>query len=57
MGRLMVRKRNCEILKEIVKLMILFTDTIVLANYAEYFILATFFWLLVNCMNNCIHAW
>ncbi|XP_053685817.1 probable G-protein coupled receptor Mth-like 14 [Sabethes cyaneus] len=32
-------------------------DTIVLANYAEYFILATFFWLLVNCMNNCIHAW
>lgn len=32
-------------------------DTIVMANYAEYFILATFFWLLVNCMNNCIHAW
>ncbi|KAL1397213.1 hypothetical protein pipiens_009925 [Culex pipiens pipiens] len=32
-------------------------DTIVLANYAEYFILATFFWLLVNCVNNCIHAW
>ncbi|XP_055594489.1 probable G-protein coupled receptor Mth-like 14 [Uranotaenia lowii] len=32
-------------------------DTVVLANYAEYFILATFFWLLVNCLNNCIHAW
>ncbi|XP_055631650.1 probable G-protein coupled receptor Mth-like 14 [Toxorhynchites rutilus septentrionalis] len=32
-------------------------DTIVLANYAEYYILATFFWLLVNCLNNCIHAW
>lgn len=32
-------------------------DTIVMANYAEYFILATFFWLLVNCMNNCVHAW
>ncbi|XP_053668360.1 probable G-protein coupled receptor Mth-like 14 [Anopheles marshallii] len=29
----------------------------VLKNYAEYFILATFFWLLVNCANNCIHAW
>ncbi|XP_065077854.1 probable G-protein coupled receptor Mth-like 14 [Ochlerotatus camptorhynchus] len=32
-------------------------DTIVLANYTDYFILATFFWLMVNCMNNCIHAW
>lgn len=32
-------------------------DTIRMENYAEYFILATFFWLMVNCMNNCIHAW
>lgn len=32
-------------------------DTIVLASYADYFVLATFFWLMVNCMNNCIHAW
>ncbi|XP_320866.3 probable G-protein coupled receptor Mth-like 14 isoform X1 [Anopheles gambiae] len=32
-------------------------DDMVLENYAEYFILATFFWLLVNCGNNCFHAW
>uniref|UniRef100_A0A182YNT7 G-protein coupled receptors family 2 profile 2 domain-containing protein n=1 Tax=Anopheles stephensi TaxID=30069 RepID=A0A182YNT7_ANOST len=32
-------------------------DDMVLENYAEYFILATFFWLLVNCANNCFHAW
>uniref|UniRef100_A0A182JHB4 Methuselah N-terminal domain-containing protein n=1 Tax=Anopheles atroparvus TaxID=41427 RepID=A0A182JHB4_ANOAO len=32
-------------------------DELVLENYAEYFILATFFWLLVNCANNCFYAW
>ncbi|XP_062558963.1 probable G-protein coupled receptor Mth-like 14 [Armigeres subalbatus] len=32
-------------------------ETIAMASYADYFVLATFFWLLVNCMNNCIHAW
>ncbi|XP_058127664.1 probable G-protein coupled receptor Mth-like 14 [Anopheles ziemanni] len=32
-------------------------DQIVLKNSAEYLILATFFWLLVNCANNCFHAW
>uniref|UniRef100_A0A182PWE2 G-protein coupled receptors family 2 profile 2 domain-containing protein n=1 Tax=Anopheles epiroticus TaxID=199890 RepID=A0A182PWE2_9DIPT len=32
-------------------------DDMALENYAEYFILATFFWLLVNCANNCFHAW
>uniref|UniRef100_A0A182MXK3 Cyclic nucleotide-binding domain-containing protein n=1 Tax=Anopheles dirus TaxID=7168 RepID=A0A182MXK3_9DIPT len=32
-------------------------DDMVLKNYAEYFILATFFWLLVNCVNNCYHTW
>lgn len=32
-------------------------EQIVLENYAEYFILATFFWLLVNSANNCFHAW
>ncbi|XP_052903272.1 probable G-protein coupled receptor Mth-like 14 [Anopheles moucheti] len=32
-------------------------DDMVLENWAEIFILATFFWLLVNCANNCFHAW
>ncbi|KFB38382.1 AGAP011643-PA-like protein [Anopheles sinensis] len=32
-------------------------EQVVLENYAEYFILATFFWLLVNSANNCFHAW
>uniref|UniRef100_A0A182Q4X1 Methuselah N-terminal domain-containing protein n=1 Tax=Anopheles farauti TaxID=69004 RepID=A0A182Q4X1_9DIPT len=31
-------------------------EDMVLENYAEYFILATFFWLLVNCGNHCFHA-
>ncbi|ETN67412.1 methuselah [Anopheles darlingi] len=33
------------------------SDEIVLESYAEYFILATFFWLMVNIANNCLHAW
>ncbi|XP_058053730.1 probable G-protein coupled receptor Mth-like 14 isoform X2 [Anopheles bellator] len=33
------------------------SDEIVLESYAEYFILATFFWLMVNLVNNCLHAW
>ncbi|XP_053679180.1 probable G-protein coupled receptor Mth-like 14 [Anopheles nili] len=33
------------------------TDDMLLANYAEYFLLATFFWLLANCANNCILIW
>ncbi|XP_050090570.1 probable G-protein coupled receptor Mth-like 14 isoform X2 [Anopheles aquasalis] len=33
------------------------SDEVVLESYAEYFILATFFWLMVNIANNCFHAW
>ncbi|XP_035785300.1 probable G-protein coupled receptor Mth-like 14 isoform X2 [Anopheles albimanus] len=33
------------------------SDEVVLESYAEYFILATFFWLMVNIANNCLHSW